>query len=342
MFDWELHDPWFLLIALLAPVVFWWLRRPNSTVQYSSLELLDQTPLTWRTRAGWMPSLLVSLAVVALAVALARPRTPNDQTRVSSEGIAIMMVVDRSGSMNARDLVKDDTSVDRLTVVKDVFSRFVLGDGTIGSGRSDDMIGLVSFAGYADSICPLTSDHRNLVALADQLTIETSRSEGGTAIGDGLGLAVERLRQSDVASKVVILLTDGVQNAGVINPLKAAELAVESGIKVYCIGAGTNGFAPVPVRDPFSGRIILRGEPVEIDEQTLTVVAEKTGGRYFRATDMDALAQVYGRIDQLERSKVAEIRYLQYSEHFPRFVLSALGLLATASILGTTLLRRLP
>ncbi len=260
MFNWELRDPWFLLFGLLAPLVFWWSSRPLAAVQYSSLSLLDKTPPSWRTRFSWLPALFNALAIIALAIGLARPRTPDAQTKVTREGIAIMMAIDRSSSMDARDLVQNDMSVDRLSVVKEVFARFVQGDGGRTSrGRPGDMIGLVTFAGFADSICPLTSDHGNLTALVKQLEIERVRYEDGTAIGDGLGLAIERLRQSDAKSRVVILLTDGVQNAGVIDPLKAAELAAQQGIKVYCIGAGTNGFAPVPVRDPFSGRVILRG-----------------------------------------------------------------------------------
>lgn len=254
-----------------------------------------------------------------------------------------MMIVDRSSSMNARDLVRDDQSLDRLSVVTGVFERFVLGDrGQTSLGRPADMIGLVTFAGYADSICPLTSDHGNLTSLVRQVEIVNSRSEDGTAIGDGLGLAVERLRQSKVQSKVAILLTDGVNNAGMIDPLKAAELAAANDIKVYCIGAGTNGIAPVPVRDPFSRRVVLRGMPVEIDEDTLRKIADTTGGQYFRATDEDALTRIYRQIDELERTKVEEIRYLNYTEHFTQFVLLGLGLASTACLLAATLFQRLP
>ena len=339
--QWEFRDPWFLLMALLAPVMFFWNRRATASVQYSSLELVRQASRGWRAHWAWLPSMLLAVSVVTLSVALARPRTPNNQTRVSREGIAIMMAVDRSGSMFARDLVQGDTSIDRLTVVKEVFAQFVLGDGD-GAGRPDDMIGLVGFAGYADSICPLTSDHLNLVQLARQLKIETRRGEDGTAIGDALGLAVERLRQSDVESKVIILLTDGVQTAGIIDPLRAAELAAQNNIRIYCIGAGTNGLAPFPVRSPLSGRTVLRRMRVEIDEETLRKVADATGGKYFRATDAGALVGIYQQIDQLERTEVSEIRYLQYEEHFRGFVLAGLGMLTSAALLGATLFRRLP
>jgi Ca-activated chloride channel family protein len=157
-----------------------------------------------------------------------------------------------------------------------------------------------------------------------------------------LGLAIERLRQSEVESKVAILLTDGVHNAGIIDPLKAAELAADQKVKVYCIGAGTNGYAPMPVRDPFSGRTILRPSPVEIDEATLKSIAQKPGGSYFRATDVEALSDVYRQIDQMERTKVDEVRYLNYTEHFRNFLLAAMGFVAVASIFNATFFRRLP
>ncbi len=343
MFNWELRDPWFLLLLVAVPLVYWCLRRAVARVQYSSLALVEQLPGSWRTRLGWLAPTLLCLGLIALIVAVARPRIPDAQTRVSREGIAIMMVVDRSSSMNARDLVRDDTSLDRLSVVKDVFAKFVLGEkGETSGGRPDDMIGLVTFAGFADSICPLTSDHGNLTALVRQLEIVDDRREDGTAIGDGLGLAVERLRQSPAKSKVAILLTDGVNNAGVIDPKKAAALAAANGIKVYCIGAGTNGIAPVPVRDPLTNRVVLRGMNVEIDEQTLEDIAAETGGQYFRATDAEALTNIYGQIGQLEKTEVEEVRYLNYTEYFTRFVVSGLALLAAAVLLAATVFRRAP
>ena len=233
--------------------MFWAASRSTSTVRYSSLSLTDRAPRSWRVRLSKLPAVLMAVAIVSLAVALAGPRTPDAETKVSREGIAIMMVVDRSGSMQARDLVKDDLSVDRLAVVKDVFQEFVLG-GEAGHGRPDDAIGLVAFAGYADSLCPLTLDHGNLVSMVADLEIVKRRDEDGTALGDGLALAIERLRRSKAKSKVAILLTDGVNNTGSIAPDQAAELAVTQGIKVYCIGAGTEGLAPFPAIEPFSGR----------------------------------------------------------------------------------------
>lgn len=343
MVDFEFRDPAFLLLGLLAPLGYLFAARTGSRIRYSALEIPDSAPRSLRTRLIKLPAVLIGVAVLLAAIAIAGPRTPDAETKVSREGIAMMMVVDHSGSMQARDLVKDDYSVDRLSVVKDVFRQFVLGDGeSAGKGRPDDSIGLVAFAGYADSLCPLTLDHGNLTTMVEDLQIVTTRAEDGTAIGDGLALAVERLRRSDARSKVAILLTDGVHNAGVVDPKQAAEVAEASGVKVYCIGAGTQGRAPFPVQDPFTGRSELRLFDVELDEETLQMIAQTTGGRYFRATDRESLSQIYAEIDQLERTKVTEYRYLQYNEHYQPFLIAALLLIGVATTSKATLFRTLP
>lgn len=340
--EWEFGNPWFLWLLPLAPLAYWLARRPVSLLRYSSLTLVSDARPSWRQRLARAPAVLLALAIATLVVSLARPRTPQRETRMTREGIAIMMVVDLSSSMDARDLVEEDRSLNRLDVVKSVFVDFVLGtDRTAGRGRPDDLIGLVTFARYADSLCPLTLDHGNLVNMVRDLTIVTEQQEDGTAIGDGLGLAVERLRRSKARSRVAILLTDGVNNTGAIEPLKAAELAREQDIKVYCIGAGTRGIAPMPAVD-FFGRRTLVARPVEIDEEVLQQIAEKTAGKYFRAVDQQTLAAIYREIDALERTEVTEVRYLQYREHFPYFVGSGLGLLACAALLGGSVFRRLP
>lgn len=340
MFEWEFRDPWFFALLPLVPLVFWLALRSTSKLQYSSIELLAGTPKSLRQRLAKLPALMLAIGAGALIVALARPRTPERETRISRDGIAIMMVVDLSSSMNARDLVEDDVSINRLDVVKEVFVDFVLGNSET-KGRPDDLVGLVTFAGYADSLCPLTLDHGNLASIVKDLQIVAVQSEDGTAVGDGLGLAVERLRRSQAKSRIAILLTDGVNNAGVIDPLKAAELAAEFDIKVYSIGAGTNGVAPIPMMDVF-GRERLMGQQVNIDEETLKQVAAKTGGKYFRAQDKAALADVYAEIDALERTEVTEMRYLRYQEHFGIFVMAGMALLVVASILTSSVFRRLP
>jgi len=345
MFDWQWRDPWFGLIAILAPFVYTLAAtRWSGRVTYSSLALLDGAPRTWRVRFANTPAVLMALSVIAMAVALAGPRIPNAQTRQKREGIAIVMVVDRSGSMDARDLVPDDVEINRLHVVKELFRQFVLGDenGTAGNGRPDDVIGLVAFARYADGLCPLTLDHGNLAAVLGDLEIVTQRNEDGTALGEGLALAVERLRGHPAKSKVVILLTDGVSNAGDITPQQAAQLANQQDVKVYCVGAGTQGVAPMPGHNPFTGQQILVRRRVEIDEKTLKMIAMKTGGQYFRATHAKGLADIYQQIDQLERTEITEVRYLQYEELFGQWVWAALACAMAAGLLGGTLFRRLP
>ena len=340
MADFELRDPLFLVAALLAPVVYLLASRLPASVTYSSLELV-RGARSLRARMAWLPAALLAAATVLLAAALAGPRTGNAVTQVKREGIAIAMVVDRSSSMEARDFVRGDTSTSRLDVVKTIFRGFVNGGGDFGGGRPDDVIGLVAFARYADGLCPLTLDHGNLLAMLEDIAIPTEQGEDGTAVGEGLALAVERLRRHETASKVAILLTDGVSNAGDIDPLQAADLAAQHGIKVYAIGAGRTGRAPFPVRMR-DGRVQLRPVMVEIDEATLGEIARRTGGRYFHATNAEGLREVVAEIGRLERSEVSEIRYLEYEHHFAPFVASAFGLTALATLLSATWLRRLP
>ena len=338
----EFSDPLFLLVALLAPLVFLRANRLPATVTYSSLSLVETAHRSLRSRLVWLPAALLGVATALLAIALAGPRTGDSVSEVKREGIAIVMVVDRSSSMEARDFVRGDTSTSRLDVVKRIFRDFVRGGGAFGEGRPDDLVGLVSFARYADGLCPLTLDHGNLLAILEDIeTPVDDPTEDGTAVGEGLGLAVERLRRQETASKIVILLTDGVNNAGDIEPLQAAELAAQHGIKVYTVGAGYTGYAPYPVRMP-NGRTRLQRVPVEIDEVVLQQIAQQSGGRYFHATNEQALREVIEEIGRLERSEVSEIRYLEYEYHFAPFVAAALFCVAISSLLAATWLRRLP
>jgi Ca-activated chloride channel family protein len=337
--DWgglELRDPLFLLVGLLAIPVYLLAARLPAAVTYSSLALVEGAPRSLRTRLAKLPAGLLALAVLLLSVALAGPRTGEATSKLHKEGIAIAMVVDRSGSMQARDFVEGDASVSRLDAVKRVFREFVE-----KPDRRDDLIGLVSFARYADAACPLTSDHGNLLQVLEQQQIVNDPEEDGTAVGEGLALAVERLRRQDVRSKVVVLLTDGVSNAGDITPLQAADLAERFGIKVYTIGAGRTGWAPVPVRLP-GGVVALHRAFVEIDEATLRQIAERTGARYFHATDAAALEEVIAEIDRLERSEILDVRYLAYEPHYAGLVTAALAFMLAASLLSGTWLRRLP
>lgn len=336
----EFRQPVLLFSALLAIPVYLWSRADGGRVLFSSLRLLPAGKKTWRIRLSVVPPIFLALAAVALAVALAGPRAADRQTRVKKQGIALMMVIDVSGSMQALDLSDKDHDRTRLDAVKEVLADFVRGGRGL-PGRPDDLIGIVSFAGYADTRCPLTLDHENLLVAASQLQLATRPEEDGTAIGDGLGLALERLRESPAKSKVAILLTDGVNNRGETSPQQAAELAATIGAKVFTVGAGTNGMAPVRVTDPF-GRTFLQRMPVEIDEKMLKSIADRTGGRYYRVTDAEALSRVYREIDALSRSEFVEQRYRQYHEYYPYALGLGLGLVALSFLLSGTLLRRLP
>lgn len=316
------YSPGYLLLLLIIPCLAWWRffsNRDQASVPFSNLDAAFQLPRTLRQRLIWLPDVLLLIALSVLIVALARPRDGRQRTVSSSEGIAIELVVDRSGSMQAMDFRIDGERVDRLRAIKNVVSKFVLGGDEL-EGRFNDLVGLATFAGYADAITPPTLDHGFLVGTLNQTQIVDQRNEDGTAIGDAIALATEKLnaldarQDSKIKSKIIILLTDGESNAGALEPLQAAELAETLGIKVYTIGVGTKGQAPFPVRDPFSGREVLRAMEVNIDEDTLTQIAEKTGGRYFRATDTDSLESIYREIDELEKTKVESKQFVEYRE----------------------------
>jgi Ca-activated chloride channel family protein len=305
----------------------------------------------------WLPAALTIGAIVFLIIGLTRPREGREQTIADSEGIAIEMVVDRSGSMQAMDFKIDGQNVDRLTAIKNVAGKFVSGGDEL-EGRFSDLVGLITFAGYADGLTPPTLDHSFLVGRLNETQIVTQRSEDGTAIGDAIALAVEKLndlddRQKDkVKSKVIILLTDGENTAGELEPVEAAEIAQTIGIKIYTIGVGTRGEAPIPVRDAFTGRQTIRRMPVNIDEATLKKVAETTGGKYFRATDTDSLVKIYEEIDALEKTKVEARHFVDYRElavqpfqlgslGLPPFLMIAFTLLASRLFLQQTWLREM-
>lgn len=352
------HSPWYLLALLLVPLIAWRLFAPRRrwAVQFSSLKLAQQIRPSLRQRLNWLPGALTVAAIVVLVLAIARPREGRQQTIVESDGIAIEMVVDRSGSMQAMDFQVDERQVDRLTAIKKVAGAFVSGDQNL-DGRFSDLVGLITFAGYADGETPLTLDHAFLVSQLNNTNIVTNRNEDGTAIGDAISLAVEKLNALDtrqkqkVKSKVIILLTDGENNAGQLEPVQAAELAQTMGIKVYTIGVGTRGQAPVPVTDAL-GRRSLQWMPVTIDEATLEEVASITGGKYFRATDTDALAHIYAEIDQLEKTNVEAQHFVDYRDlavqwyaagpmTFPPLLLIAFVLLMARWVLQQTWLREL-
>lgn len=339
----ELAHPWFLLAALLAVPAVWWSVRSSGRVVFSSLRALPHGGDTWRTRLAWLPDALLGLAIVALALALSGPRKGDQSSRVRRDGIAIMMAVDVSGSMRALDLSAKNRELTRLDAVKDVFSRFVLGGSKLG-GRPDDAIGLVAFARYADTRSPLTLDHGNLATAARQLDF-AEEHEDGTHIGAGLELAVTRLAEwkpkQQAVGRIAILLTDGESNVHEIDEDTAIDDAIKAGVKVYTIGAGTTGIAPIRVtrRDGSSDLMQMQ---VSIDEATLRKIADKTGGQYFRATDHASLDKIYAQIDQLERTTIEQDQFTEYRQFYGWFVIAAMALVVLAFLLRGTLLRRLP
>jgi Ca-activated chloride channel homolog len=359
------YSPWFFLLFLLLPVLAWrlWSRSRDVAVPFSSTQFARDLRPTWRQRLAWLPAALTLAAVALMIVALARPREGRQQTLIDSEGIAIEMVVDRSGSMRAMDFQIDNEHVDRLTAIKNVAGRFIQGDGKTHqrdglAGRANDLVGLITFARFADAIMPPTLDHAFVMDQLNHQEIAFRRDEDGTAIGDAISLAIEKLNRLDIRnknkikSKVVILLTDGDNNAGDFDPQQAADLAKTMGVKIYTIGVGTRGPAPMPYRDPFTGRRSIEWVEVNIDEDTLQKIAAATGGKYFRATDTESLAEIYHEIDQLEKTSVESRHFVDYRElaiesahvggwQVPPLVLVALGLLSARVLLNNTVFREL-
>lgn len=360
------HQPsiWFLLLISLTPLIWWnyMSRRRRPAVVFSSVEPLHRAGATWAIRVRWIIPLSRTLAVILLIVCLARPQITEQEIRTFSEGIAIQLVVDRSGSMRAMDFKLDGKPVDRLEVVKHVVENFIAGGEDL-PGRKHDLIGIIAFASFPDSICPLTLDYEHSVKAIRQVEPAVGSQESGTAIGEAIALGVERLHSleqrrelmesSQVRSKVMILLTDGENNVGDIDPITAAEMAATFGIRIYTIGAGTNrGSAPIPFQDAF-GRTRMQNVPVSIDEDTLKKIAEISDGQYFRATDTDSLAKIYARIDELEKTEIEEKRYVHFSElavetlpwgslRLPPLLLIVFLLLALEMLLTSTKFRTIP
>ena len=358
-----LGHPWYLLLLMLLFAILWqwWRSQGSESIRFSSA-MLDWSPRpTWRQRLLWVPKALTMVALMLLIVSLARPRYGRERTIVHSEGIAIEMVVDRSGSMQALDFKVQDRPVDRLQAIKNVASKFILGGEASGSdlmhGRIADLVGLITFAGYADAISPPTLDHAFLVDQLGRTQIVDQPSEDGTAIGDAITLAVEKLSSLDnrriekVKAKIVILLTDGENTAGEIEPARAAELAAAKGIKVYTIAVGTRGRAPFPIRSLPGGRVQVQYVDVNVDEETLQMIAAQTGGKFYRATDTQSLTAIYNEIDQLEKTRIDSQTFFDYRElaiqgadwrgyHVPPLVLIALVALALRIVTEHMMLRR--
>ncbi|MDH3284787.1 MAG: VWA domain-containing protein, partial [Acidobacteriota bacterium] len=301
----RLAAPWSLalLVALVPLFLVWWLaRRRPAAVRHADLSLLAGAPAGWRVRLRHLPRVLRVAFLVLAAAALARPQAGVRQEEVTTHGVDIVVALDRSGSMRALDL-----DPDRLTVAKSTIRAFA-------DGRPADRLGLVAFSRDAYTACPLTLDHEALAAILGDIDF-AQRDEDGTAIGLGLAAAVNRLRASDAESRVAVLVTDGVNNAGSIAPLTAAELAKQHDIKTYTIGIGTHGYARVPVTGP-SGRRRVVPMAVEIDEKTLREIAAATGGRYFRAGATGELEKIFATIDELEKTEIVSTVHVAWSDRF--------------------------
>ena len=351
--------PWAFLLLVLVPLVMWWRwrvhARKRGAVKFSWTRNAARAGRSWRQRISWLPVVLRVLAIIGVIVALARPQLGLEQVRDLQKGIAIEMVVDRSSSMGA-EMIYEGTRMTRLDVVKKVFETFVLGDGDDLKGRGSDLVGMIAFARYADTVCPLTLAHGALPRFLETVHLaQPQTEEDGTAIGDAIALAAARLKTAEdvmqkqapdradkyeIESKVMILLTDGEQTAGEREPIAAAKLANEWGIKIYTIAIG--GGESIRARDTLFGGFLLPGRDMRIDTRTLRAISEETGGRFFEAQNADSLAEIYASIDEMERSEIESIRFMDYREYFIYPCGFAVACIVLEVLLSCTLFRKIP
>ena len=315
--------PWLLLGLLAVPLMvayyIWRYHKQEAALQHSDIDVFTGIGKTLRVRLRWLPYALRTLAVAALVVALARPQSFLNRQQMTVEGIDIVMAMDISGSMLAEDFRPN-----RLEAAKQVAAEFI-------DGRKNDRMSLVVFAGEAYTQVPLTVDHRVLLSQLEK--VKSGIVRDGTALGDGLATAVNRIKDSEAKSKVIILLTDGVNNQGSIDPQNAAEIAALYGIRLYTIGVGSRGKAPFPFRDQF-GRVHYQNIDVEIDETLMQQMAEATDdGRYFRATDKKALKEIFSQIDEMEKSKIDVTQYSQTRDEYAPWLWLALLALAAEMLI---------
>lgn len=321
-------QPWFFLLLLLLPLLIYWYAYRGQLGQGAiSVSTVSAPGLrSWKNYARHLPFAFRLLALLLIIAAIARPQTSYTEQHTEGEGVDIVLCIDVSGSMTAQDLTPN-----RLEAAKNVAIDFV-------NKRQADRIGVVIFSGESFTQCPLTTDHTVLVSAIQN--IHNGLLEDGTAIGSGLGTSIDRLRNSQAKSKVVILLTDGENNGGLIDPQTAKEIARTFGIKVYTIGVGTDGYAPQPVQTLMG--VVMQNGKVSIDEKLLKEIAFETGGKYFRAKDNEGLAGIYNEINGLEKSKVEITAITRQTEKFFPFVMAALAFLLLEWILRFTLFKKFP
>ncbi len=321
-------QPWFFLLLIVVPVLIWWYAT-KSNGQQGAITISDVSAkglTSWKTALRHLPFVFRLLAIVCIIAAIARPQTMYEEQQAEGAGVDIVLCIDVSGSMTAQDLLPN-----RLEAAKNVAIDFV-------KQRLTDRIAVVIFSGESFTQCPLTTDQRVLVSAIEN--IRNGLLEDGTAIGSGLGTSIDRLRESKSKSKVVILLTDGENNGGLIDPQTAKEIAKAFQVKVYTIGVGTDGYAPQPVNTPM-GTVMQQGK-VSIDEKLLNEIANETGGKYFRAKDNQGLTGIYDEINSLEKSKVEISTRTRYTEKYFPFVVAALVLLFLELLLKFSVFRKFP
>ena len=327
-------EPWVLLLFPVIVVVLYFLRRrvSSSSIRFSSQALVSGGRPTLKLILSRNLFYLRIAVILLFVLALARPRVPLDQAKVRTEGIDIILTIDCSGSMLAEDFKIGSRRQNRLEVVKKVVENFI-------KERRNDRIGIVAFAARAYTVCPLTLDHPWLIKNLERIKI--GEIEDGTAVGSAVASSLNRLKDNGAKSKIIILLTDGINNAGRISPLKAAEAANALGVKIYTIGAGTKGLALYPTQGLW-GETVYQRIKIEIDEDMLKEVARISGGKYFRATDTKSLEEIYNEIDSLEKTSVEEMGFHEYRELFTPLVMLGLILLMVEMLLSNTILRKLP
>ncbi|HBH62238.1 MAG TPA: aerotolerance regulator BatA [Nitrospiraceae bacterium] len=328
------QNPWVFILLPVAAAVLLYSRKGKRqpALRFSTGILLDGLKPTPKLKLRKGVIILRMLALILIIIALSRPQSMLQESRIETEGIDIVLAIDTSTSMRAEDFELGGKRDNRLEVVRDVVKDFI-------SRRHSDRIGIVAFAANAYTVSPLTLDYGWLLQNLERVKI--GMTEDGTAIGSGISSALNRLKDSEAKGKVVILLTDGRNNAGKISPLTAADAARALNIKVYTIGAGSKGLVPYPAKDYF-GNTVYRQVQIDIDEETLKKIAEKTKALYYRATDTTSLRNIYEEIDKIEKTPIEEKGYTEYKELFPLFLIPALALLILEVILKNTLLRRIP
>jgi Ca-activated chloride channel family protein len=328
-----LQPEWFWAFAVLPLVLLWRGRRgPVAAIQYPDISLARDLARRTRSRIAGLTWLWPLLAAILMIVGLARPQRLHSNTQVTANGIDIVLLLDVSGSMQALDFALEGHRLNRIEVVKSVVSKFI-------DERPNDRIGIIAFAASPYLVSPLTLDHDWLQQNLERVNVGVG--DDGTAIGSAIAAGVNRLRATIAKSKVVILLTDGVNNTGKISPISAAEAAKALGVKVYTIGVGVRGKAPIPVRDE-AGRMHVIMATVDVDEKTLHAVAEETGGQFYRATDTDSLQRIYDQINRFETSAQTVQKFDHADELYRWTLYPALGILGLGFLLQQTRYRRLP